>query len=105
MITPALIPENIPTDHAVLRLDQRRMVRSIKEKCGLIDHLFRGGINWRVDRQRTEDNNETIEELLSTARHMLNLIESEYEYYDAARELERTLIKMNRFKEASSLYV
>jgi hypothetical protein len=36
---------------------------------------------------------------------MLDLISDEYDYYDAANEIERTLLKMNRVKEASSLYV
>ena len=66
---------------------------------------YRGGINWRVDAQRTDCNNETIEELLSSARHMLHLIDDEYEYYEAANEIERTLVRMNRIREASSLYV
>ncbi len=105
MFTPIVLPTNAPADHAVLRLDQRRIVRSIKEKCGLILHLYRGGINWRVDAQRTDCNNETIEELLSSARHMLDLINDEYDYYEAANEIERTLLKMNRIREASSLYV
>ena len=105
MFTPSILPDNTSVNHSVLRLDQRRIVRSIKEKCGLIDHLFRGGINWRVDAQRTDCNNETIEELLSSARHMLDLINDEYDYYDAANEIERTLLRMNRVKEASSLYV
>jgi hypothetical protein len=105
MFTPSILHGNTSVNHSVLRLDQRRIVRSIKEKCGLIDHLFRGGINWRVDAQRTDCNNETIEELLSSARHMLDLINDEYDYYDAANEIERTLLRMNRVKEASSLYV
>ena len=105
MITPSMLPENASANQSILILDQTRIVRSIKEKCGLIDHLFRGGINWRVDAQRTDYNNETIEELLSSARHMLDLINDEFDYYDAANEIERTLLKMNRVKEASSLYV
>lgn len=105
MFTSSMLPTNASADHVVLRLDQRRIVRSIKEKCGLILHLYRGGINWRVDAQRTDCNNERIEELLSSARHMLELINDEYEYYEAANEIERTLLKMNRIREASSLYV
>jgi len=105
MFTPVVLPTNDPADHAVLRLDQRRIARSIKEKCGLILHLYRGGINWRADAERTDFNNETIEELLSSARHMLNLIEDHYDYYEAANEIERTLLKMDRIRDASSLYV
>ena len=105
MIAPTVFPTTAPADHAVLRLDQRRIVRSIKEKCGLILHLYRGGINWRADAERTDFNNETIEELLSSARHMLNLIEDHYYYYEAATEMERTLVKMNRIRDASSLYM
>ena len=105
MFEPIVLPTNAPADHAILRLDQARIARSIKEKCGLILHLYGGGINWRVDAQRTDCNNETIEELLSSARHMLDLINDEYEHYEAANEIERTLLKMNRSREASLLYV
>lgn len=88
----------------VVKIDQRRIVRSIRDKCDLVDHLYKGSRTWVVDTNRTQYNNGTIEDLLSTARHMMTLIDDDYEYMEAAQTIEKVLVKMNRFTEAAMLY-
>lgn len=95
---------NQPSKGKVCRMNQKRIVISIKEKCGLIDHLYDGIKNWTVNIHRTDSNNEFIEELLSSTHRMLSLINDDNDYMDAAYEIEKVLLLMNRFKEASMLY-
>lgn len=95
---------HISSASKVIKMDQTRIVRSLREKCGLIDHLYSGNLTWMVDADRTNYNNVTIDGLISTACHMLTLIEDDYEYMEAAHNIEKVLVKMNRFTEAAMLY-
>ena len=88
----------------IIKIDQRRIVRSIRDKCDLVDHLYKGSRSWVMDANRNHYNNGTIEDLISTARHMMTLIEDDYEYMEAAHTIETVLLKMNRFTEAAMLY-
>ena len=88
----------------VYNMDQTRIVRSIKEKCGLIDNLFTGSHKLISDIERDKFNENTIRELIISAQHMLNLITTESVYLEVAEEVEKVLLKMNYIHEAALLY-
>jgi hypothetical protein len=93
-----------PAASNILTFDQNGVVRSIREKCGLIENLYSGSQNWIFNIERSKYNKNTIEELIGSIYHMLDVINDEYHYLDAAREIEKVLLKMNRVKEAADLY-
>ena len=88
----------------ILTFDQIGVVRSIREKCGLIENLYSGSQNWIFNIERSKYNKTTIEELIGSIYHMLDVINDEYHYLNAASEIEKVLLKMNRVKEAADLY-
>jgi UDP-N-acetyl-D-mannosaminuronic acid transferase (WecB/TagA/CpsF family) len=88
----------------VVKIDQSRIVRSIVDKCDLIDNLSCGIEYWVADKERNRFNRITIDELVSSSLKMLGLIIDESLYMEAAYELEKTLLKLNRTKDAAKIY-
>jgi len=104
MIMPFSVSSNHQNLSNVVKIDQSRIVRSIVDECDLIDNLS-CGIEYRVaDKERNRFNRITIDELVSSSLKMIGLILDETLYMEAAYELEKTLIKLNRTEDASKIY-
>jgi hypothetical protein len=88
----------------VLNIDQYGIVRSIREKCDLVEHLISGSENWVTDIDRNSYNEHTIEDLIISSKRMLNKISNESSFLEAAKEIDKILLKLNRIKEATTLY-
>jgi len=89
----------------VISIDQKGIVKSIKEKCGLVKQLHDGSKNWLFDQYRNEYNQETIEILLFSACKMLYLLENEFLFQEALAEIEKVLLKTKKIDKALALYL
>ena len=86
------------------KIDQQRIVASVKEKCELIKYLCSHNQYVILDRIKSDYNSYVVESLISSTISKMSFFSEEKPYLEAAKIFEQLLRKMGRLEEALKLY-
>ena len=86
------------------KIDQQRIVASVKEKCELIKYLCSSNELVLLDRVKSDYHAYVVESLISSIISKMTFFSEEKPYLEAAKIFEQLLCKMGRLEEALKLY-
>ena len=86
------------------KIDQQRIVASVKEKCELIKYLCSCNQLIILDRVKSDYHTYVVESLISSIISKMTFFSEEKPYLEAAKIFAQLLCKMGRFEEALKLY-
>ena len=86
------------------KIDQQRIVASVKEKCELIKYLCSCNQLIILDRVKSDYHTYVVESLISSIISKMTFFSEEKPYLEAAKIFEQLLCKMGRLEEALKLY-
>ena len=86
------------------KIDQQRIVASVKEKCELIKYLCSCNQLIILDRVKSDYHTYVVESLISSIISKMTFFSEEKPYLEAAKIFAQLLCKMGRLEEALKLY-
>ena len=100
MISPTSIDDlNKSLNINDLRTVNIRIVHIIMDKCNLIDKLFIESDNWTRDRNSLKSNTLMIEKLITSAKHLMGLINDQSLYHEAETAINHVASKIELFRK------